>query len=805
MKRSNVSALTTSMLKSYFKTGWRDIKRNKMYTLINVLGLGLGIACVILIFSFVNYHLSFDTFHSNADKIYRVNTGIHDENEVLSPGVPPPFTKAFRNDFSFADKVAEVVSLENRIVSAPSSEKQEKFEENIAFAEPDFFEIFNFPLLRGNAQSVLKEPNTAVITERMAKKYFGRQDAIGKTIRIVNSMDFTITGILQDLPANTDRLEEIYLSFDNLKQYLPWMVADEWQALSNVMQCFIVLKPGVSQATAEKAFPAFAGKYYEGEDAKKYDFTLQPLSDIHFNSSLDGVIGKRSLWVLSLISIFLIVTACVNFVNLATAQALGRSKEIGIRKVMGSRPRQIFWQFIIKTSLIVMMALIVALILVYLALPTINQFFDTQLRINFFKDIYLLAFLPFLLLAVIFISGSYPGLVMAGFQPVLALKGKLSQKHIGGFSLRRSLVVIQFSISLVLLIGMIVITNQMSYSRQEDQLGFQKDAVVMLPVPGSQKGSINTLGIRLSQIPGIEKVTFCNETPIKSLNYFNKQGRFFSRPEKEDFSVSFKAGDAMYASTFGLEILEGRDLQPSDTVREFLVNETLVKKLGIASNKDIIGKNADIYGNGIIVGVVKDFHNQSFHEAIDPLCITTASDRYAMCAVKVSHADLVSVLQNVEKVWKDTFPEHVYKYNFLDEQVARFYQQEYVLLGLIQIFTGITIVIGCLGLFGLVSFMAAQKTKEVGVRKVLGASMQNISWLFGKEFIRLLLLAFVIASPLAWWAMTRWLEDFEYHVNIQWWVFALAGALTLFIVLLAVSFQVAKAAMVNPVKSLRSE
>lgn len=794
------------MLKNYFKIALRNLKRSKAYTLINVLGLSLGIACTIFIFCLVKYHLSFDTFHSKKDRIYRIVTEDHLEQIVYSPGGPPPVGKAFREDYAFAEKVARVYVRRERLISLPFSRENQKFQEKegVAFAEPDFFHILDFPLTEGDKNTILTEPNTALVTERIAKKYFGEEDPMGRIIRLDNELDFRIVGILQDLPANTDRRQEIYLSYNSLKDYNPWAANDNnWLSYADEMQSFVLLKPGISPSTVNEAFPAFSDKHYEGDYAREWQFRLQALSDIHFNPDFEGKISRKNLWALSLIGVFLIITASVNFVNLATAQALNRAKEIGIRKTLGSFRGQLFWQFILETALIVLSAMLLAFALLYLTLPLLNQLFEVPLSIHFFRDAYLLLFLPLLFLAVTFLSGAYPGLILAGFQPVQALKGKLSQKHTGGFSLRRGLVITQFAISQLLIIGTLVIAHQMRYTRQAN-IGFKKDAIVMLPVPTHEKSKISTLRSELSRLTGTEKLSFCTQAPAsQAVNSFEIV--YDTRTEKENYDVHFKAGDEQYISTFGLQLLAGRNLLPSDTVREYLVNETLVKKLGV-SNEEVIGKNAMINDiNGTIVGVIKDFHNQSFHTGIDPLCITTRNDWYNKCAVKINPSSLQPTLKALEKVWTKTFPDQVYKYDFLDEQIARFYEQDYVFLRLIQAFAGIAIIIGCLGLYGLVSFMAAQKTKEVGVRKVLGASVQSIVWLFGKEFTRLLLVAFVIAAPVAWWVMNNWLENFAYRVNIGAGIFVLTILITLAVVVLTVGYRSVKAALMNPVKSLRSE
>lgn len=795
----------TIMFRHNFIVSFRNLKRNKAYALINVLGLTLGIACVILIFTFVKYHLSFDTFHTKAEKIYRITTEFHQDEISYNPGVPSPLGEAFRNNYTFAEKTARVASFTDRLVSIPSFKDHKKFEEDIAFAETAFFDIMDFPLVRGNENTILSEPNTAIITQRLAAKYFGEEDPIGQTIRIDHKLDFKITGILRDLPANTDRRQEIYLPFDNLKDHSPWLVEENWWlSVNKAMQCFVLLKPGVSPAEVNKALAAISENYYNERDAKMFQFKLQPISDIHFNANLGGYVEKKNLGALAIIGLFLIVTTCVNFINMATAQALGRSKEVGVRKVLGSLRRQLFWQFMAETALITMLAIVLAFALAHLALPYVNQLLDTQLNLNIFQDVYLLTFILVLLLVLIFFSGSYPGLILAGFQPVLALKGKLTQRHIGGFSLRRGLVVTQFAISQLLIIGTIVIANQMRYTQQAD-MGFEKDAIVMLPVPENEKSKINTLGAQLSQIAGVEKVTFCNAAPASEITPSTSL-HFDSRTEGEKFGISLKAGDHNYVPTFGLQILEGRNLQSSDTIREFLLNETAVEKLGVPSNQEVIGKTATINGKkGTIVGVVKDFHNKSFHEAIDPLYITTLSTNYGHCAVKINLATLRPTLTALEKAWSEVYPDYVYEYDFLDDRIAQFYKVDNMMLQLIQTFAGIAIIIGCLGLYGLVSFMAAQKTKEVGVRKVLGASIENILWLFGKEFTFLLFIAFVIAAPLSWWVMRNWLENFTYRVEIGASVFVLAIVVTLVVAVLAVGYKSVKAALMNPAKSLQSE
>jgi putative ABC transport system permease protein len=800
------------MLKNYFKIAWRNLRKDKSYSFINILGLSSGIACAILIFTLVSYQLSFDTFHPGADRVYRVVSEFHNDAIEYQPGVPQPLGKAFQNDYSsFTEAAARVVSYNNALLSLPGGNEAKKFQEEdgVAYADPGFFDVFNFPLAKGDHRQPLTEPNTALITEHIATKYFGKEDPIGKIMRYNNQTDFRITGVLKDIPGNTDRRQEIYLSYANLKDHDSYLASDSsWGSVKSSMNFFIRLKPGISAAKVEQQFPAFIKKYFDADDVKTDRLRLQPLNDIHFNADFDGPVNKRYLWVLSLIGVFLVITACVNFINLATARALNRAKEVGVRKVMGSLRAQLFWQFILETALLVFFSFLLAVGFALLALPQLNSLLGTKMDISLFSDPTTLGFLLLLLVAVIFLAGSYPGLVLSKFRPIAALKGKLSQRHIGGFSLRRILVVTQFTISQMLVIGMIVIAGQIHYSKTSD-LGFHKDGIVMLPLPQTDPTKMNTLYARLSAISGTSSLTLCSEAPAsrsRNLTTF----RYDNRPKDESWEINTKYVDAQYVSTFGLKLVAGRNVFPSDTLHEVVVNESFVRKLHLRDPNAVIGKKLSI-GNisGTwsvpVVGVVRDFYNNSFHASIDPIVIIPWSGGYRFCSARINLADIRPILSAYEKIWNQTYPDYVYSYQFLDERIARFYKQDTITFRLVETFAGIAILISCLGLYGLVSFMAVQKTKEIGVRKVLGAGVNSILWLFGREFSRLLLLAFVIAAPVAGFVMHRWLQDFQYRIPMTWEIFGLAMGSTFGIAMLTVAWHSIKAALANPIDSLRSE
>ncbi len=797
------------MIRNYLKIGWRNLTKNRSYAFINIFGLSLGIACSIVIFTIVKYHLGFDNFHENKDRIYRIVTEWHDDEPGFSEAVPSPVGRAFRSEFTFAEKTARVISYNDALVAMDAGNDRKKFKEEsgIAYAEPEFFDIMHFPLVKGNQQNFLSSPNSAAITEKLATKYFGTEDPMGKTIRINNKTDFIVKGILKDLPNNTDHREEIYLSYQNLIDQSKWLATDSnWGGVYSGSHCFILLKQNATPAQANQALAQLVKKNYTGRDANVWHFRLQELADIHFNPDFNGTANKKYLWAFTLIGLFLIITACVNFINLATAQALNRSKEVGIRKVLGSMPKQLFWQFIAETALITFFALILAIIIAVLSMPFVNQLFQSNMSLQLLQNPSLWIFLLVTGVVVTFLSGSYPGLVLARFQPVMALKSQLSQKHIGGFSLRRILVVTQFAISQMLIIGTIVIASQMHFSKNTD-MGFTKDAIISLPIPISDKVKMNTLRTRLSGVAGVEKITLCYQPPASGSN--NSTGiRYDNRAEDEHWSINVKNADADYLGTFGLKLVAGRNFFPSDSAREILVNETFVKKLNIKSPQEVIGKRVSINGGSTvapIAGVVKDFHNYSFHSEISALCILPDNNNYRTCAIKVNMKNIQPAMAAMEKIWNETYPDYLYAYEFLDERIARFYEGDTMTLKLIEAFAIIAIIIGSLGLYGLVSFMAVRKTKEIGVRKVLGADLKDILWLFGKEFTRLLLVAFVIAAPVGWWAMSQYLQEYKNRISLHPGIFLLAIAATFLIAAITVGYRSVKAAAANPVTSLRTE
>ncbi|WP_084454428.1 ABC transporter permease [Algoriphagus terrigena] len=796
------------MYKSYFKIGWRTLLRNKEYAGINIAGLALSITCCIVIFVLVKHHLSFDDFHQNKDRIYRVVTEQHRETVSFTNNVPSPLGAVLRDNHTYGEKVARMFHESNAVISFERNGEKQLIKEpdGFAFAEPAFFEIFNFPLSKGSIETSLTEPNTAILTERLAEKYFGDQNPIGQVITYDNFLPFRITGVLEDLPSNTDIKPEIFVSYVTMKDFNPWLASDEaWGGIMSGMSCYVLFRPDVSSAEVEEAMQPYV-KQFRPTSKNVHHYKMQALSDIHFDGKYGGAMEKSDIGILIAIGIFLLLTACVNFVNLATAQALKRSKEVGVRKVLGSFRGQLFWQFIAETAIIATISILVAVLAGYALVPYINDFFSTQIPVNFLADSTLVLFILGLDILITLLAGCYPAFILTGFKPVAALKGKLSFQQLGGFNTRRSLIVTQFAISQVLVIGVIVIMNQMRFAKQAD-LGFDKSSIVMVKLGGDSLNTMNVLKNEFLRLPGIEKVSLCYQAP-SSDDSWNNSIRFGTDPEEVNFLTNMKLADADYISTFDLELLAGRNLTPSDTVREVVVNEAMLQSLGITSYEEALGET--VYANGgtmkgQVVGVVRNFHDRSLHEPISAALITTASGMYSNFAIKINGNSVKATMEEIQALWEEQYPDKMFEYSFLDEDIARFYEAEDTLLKGIQFFSFIAIFIGCLGLYGLISFMISQKTKEVGIRKVLGGGVPHIIWLFGQEFVRLILIAFLIAAPIGWWFMSGWLQDFEFKITLDAWTFVVAIGSSLVIAVLTVGYQVLRVAYVNPVRSLKTE
>jgi predicted permease len=806
------------MIKNYIKIAWRNIVRHKAYSSINIAGLTVGIAACLLIFVIINFELSFDKFQPNYKNIYHVVTQEkHESDLTYNPGIAVPATEALRLDFPQA-KVAALNSSYGSQITVPevagTGTGDKKFTENLGvlFIEPQFFDIFSSKWLAGTA-TVLKDPDMAVIDKSMANKYFGDwKNAVGKTLKMDNVITLKVAGVIEDAPVNTDFPFKIMVSFVSWKAHgKDYNYSGEWGSTSSNHQVFMLMPPNITADNVGKQLEAFSRKHFK-KGISETHILAQPLSLFHFdtrfgNPLADHTMSYATLRTISLIALLIIVMASINFINLSTAQSVGRSKEVGIRKVLGSTRKQLIAQVIGETTLVVFFSVVLALGIAKLAMPQLKSIANVPESIGLFTAENLL-FLLVVMIVVIVLSGIYPAMVVSGFKPVLALKNKITAASIGGIPLRRALVITQFAISQLLMIGTIVAMNQMDFVNKAD-LGFNKEAVLVIPgyTDSISLGKMVAYRQQLMQNSAVKSVSFSSDAP-SSENNWGTNFNFNNNTKDPGFNTYLKFGDADYFKTFGLQFTAGKGYDVSDTARQVVVNETFIHKLGIQNAESAIGKTVRFGGNGRwmpITGVVKDFKTNSLRETVKPIVIAPAKKFEGNVAIKIQTKNLSKTVAELQKLWENTYPEYAYNGYFLDDNIAKFYQAENQMAMVYKIFAGIAIFISCLGLYGLVSFMAVQRTKEVGIRKVLGASVSSIVYLFSKEFVVLIVISFVIAMPLAWYVMTGWLQNFAYRISLSAWIFLLAMASSVVIAWVTVGYKAVRAALVNPVKSLRSE
>ena len=779
--------------------------------------MAVGIGACFLIFLIVQFESSFDDFHLKKNSIYRVGSEFHDADGIsYNDGVGFPVAKGLRINFPQIKEVASIDQEGGQItVEGKNGDLKKLREENFYYAEPEFFEMFNFGWLAGDPKTSLNNPNNAVVTEATAEKYFGLgpknyQDAIGKTIKYANKDLYTITGILKNPPPNTDFPLSVVVPYSALEHTKRKSNLDDWVSTFSGAYTFVVLPKELSVASFNTQLKAFAKKHKPIESATD-SYIAQPLSDIHYDERFGNynhhTFSHSLIDVLLLIGIFLIIIACVNFINLATAQAVNRSKEVGVRKVLGSNRNQLAFQFLGETALIVVTAIVLAVIIATATLPFLNALLDTQIRIQFIKNPSVILFLISAAVLVTFLAGIYPAIILSGFNPITALKSKVTTKMVGGISLRRGLVVMQFAIAQILIIGMFIIVTQMNLFKNAS-LGFNKDNIINVPIINDSINLTKTDYLRnqLLDNPDIKNVSFSYGSPTDNTNW-QSDFKFDHSSKNTNFNANLKWADPDYFKTYNLQFVAGHAYSNSDTVREFVVNETLLLKLGITDPQKAIGKQINLWDEDVanIVGVIKDFNSYSLRDPISPVVLSTRKQVYRTINIKIKSGSEKTVLPYIKKLWTTTYPDNVYDYKFLDAKIASFYKQEDQLSQLYKIFAGIAIFISCLGLYGLVSFMAVQRTKEMGIRKVLGASARNIVYLLSKEFTLLIIIAFAIAAPVAYFIMHKWLQNYTYRIPLGASVFILAIISSIIIAWITVAYRAIKTARANPVESLRNE
>ncbi len=804
------------MIKNYLKIALRYLLRHKEYTVINILGLAVSITCCILIMLFVRSELSYDTFHSKADRLYRVwQREKYDGKTADNTATPLPLPDALKSTFPEVENTCRVINI-NPIVKVD----QNSFTENIDVVDPSFFKMFDFSIVKGDANNPFSLENAVYLTPATAKKYFGSGEAIGRNVEIElgdNKVLFTVRGIVNEAPEASSIRYNALISYSSGKVALNPRVLNSW--FNIIGETYVLLKPAVSPLALEKNFPLMM-KQQLGADYGKEDFTmhLQNIKDIHLNTSLPAgnlpISDPKYSYILGTIGILILIVACINFITLSIGQSTKRAMEVGVRKALGAERRQLIFQFWGEAFLVVLLSVFIGLTLAGALIKPFNTLVGKQLSIPF--DLFFVLFCLLLVAVIAVISGIYPALILSGFKPVEVLKGKLNIKGGRGW-LRQGLVVGQFVTSIVMIIGTVIIGQQMHYLQTKD-LGYNKNQVVIVQTNKSRKIGLPLAALfrnELSKHPQVLQTSVSvfsfAESPWAQLGYADDK--------KQYKTFQYNAVDANFVPAMGIKLLSGRNFElnnTADIAGTAIVNEAYVKAFNIT---DPIGKKLAGPFPQQIVGVVKDFNFESLHTKIQPLIMTVNPDsvmRHASdvmfnaapqprISVLLKAGNLSDNIAILKQAWAAAAPGQDFDYKFLDETIAAQYQQEQRTNLIVQIASGLSIFIACMGLFGLATLSVVKRIKEIGIRKVLGAGVGSIVRLLSVDFVMLVFIAAIIASPIAWWAMNKWLQDFNYRVSINWWVFVLAGFTAMLIALVTVSYHAIKAAMVNPVKSLKTE
>ena len=818
------------MIRTYFKIAWNNLRKNKVFSFINIFGLAAGLACCMLITLYIRNEVSYDKYHQHAADIYQLGTNfIREGKETKMSGTPAPVAQAMQFEYPEIEQTTRLLALFNEDktllqYNEKNAAPQSFYETKGYIADSSFFRVFTYDFLEGNPATALNEPRTVVLSEEIARKIFGNQPALNKLLHISSGTngdyDFMVTGVFRPVSKPSHIDARFFLSFKGgeIEQLANRMATNF--ANNNMFFTYLQLKPGTDVAALQAKFPAFIDKY-AGKDLKAQGFYkkqfLTKLTDIHLYSGMNQNVTPPGsvtyLYILTSIALFTLLIACINFMNLSTARSSKRSAEVGIRKVLGAEKSALVRQFLGESVFMSLIAFVFAFALVWFLLPAFNKLAGKELSLSFSQNTITIA--AFLVLSVItgIVAGIYPAFYLSSFRPVKVLKGRFSNS-LAAVSLRKGLVVFQFVISVALIISSVVIASQMRYLRSAD-LGFDKDQQVVIPLrSATAKQMYPSLKNELAKLPGVTNVGASLFNPgvfNPSDNLLYKEGQTMNDAKRTRMNWV----DAGYLQTLNIKPVAGRlfsEAFPADTSFRMVLNETAIRDIGFPSAQDAVGKKVyfDYQGQQYgfeIVGVVKDFHFEDLHLPITPYGYQLNSnlDNFNYMLVHTRGADMKALLSSIGAGWHRLNPNEPFEYNFLDEEFQKNYQAEDRLAGIVGYFTMIAILICCLGLFGLAAFSAEQRVKEIGVRKVLGASVSGIVGLLSKDFLKLVFVAIVIASPLAWYIMNKWLQDFAYRVDISWWVFVVAGIGAVLIAFITIGFQAIRAATVNPVKSLRTE
>lgn len=807
------------MIKNFFVVAWRNLVRNKIHSLINVIGLAIGISACLVIFMIVQFELSFNKKFPEYEQIYRVHSSFSGVFTGINRGIPTAVGPTIDDQFTGVNKVAPFHLFSSEVNIPSANELKELGRQNeVVIATPEFFKVFQgYEWIAGTPQS-LEKPFQTVLTESKAKIYFGTTEldqVLGKEIIYRDSLSTTVAGIVKDLPFNTDIDFKDFISFSTIEK--SWIKKNielnNWTNVNSSSQLFIKLDKETSIEKIESQLPILAKFYKEKSDWDvENKFQIQALSNLHYNSDAGIFDYSRSpahlptLSALIVVAIMLLIIGSINFINLETAQSLRRAKEVGVRKVLGSSQTRLAFQFLTESLIVTTIAVFLALPIAELGLNYFDEFVPTGVSMNIVE---LIPIVLGLIIIVSFLAGLYPAFALSSYLPAAVLKNQVSVggRHSRAAFLRKSLIVFQFTFAQILIIATLIVGAQVNYLFNKD-LGFKKNAIVYFNSPWHENHSkTDVLKNELDKITGIRKISLSDSPP--SYHGYSSSTVTYKANEEIKVNAFEKFGDPNYIGFYGIQLLAGRNLLPSDTVKEFLINETMMKQLGFTTAQDAIGKEVEYSKIKVpIIGVVKDFHIQSLHNKVEPVIIADQTSNFTCFNIELNSTnsnEVKATLTKIENAWKKVFPDEKIRYEFLDETIRNFYETEQRTSKLVRTATSLAIFISCLGLFGLASYTSVQRSKEIGIRKVLGATVQSIILLLSKDFIMLVLLAFVLATPVAWLTAKQWLESYPYQVEIQIWIYFLSAIAAISIALLTIGYQTLKVAQSNPTESLRSE
>lgn len=808
------------MLKNYFITALRNLSRNRSFTIINIFGLALGISAALVLFKIVIFEKSFDTYLTNYDNLYRFTKKVISPNLVeQEAGMQNPFAEAFKTDYpDLGTPVRTFYIGENQLSVQNVTGDWTHYEQRdgISFVDEEFFKLFDYEWKVGDPETALSKPKSAVISISLAEKYFGVTDGgydrvLGKEMKLNNDLTIFITGVVTDPPKNASLPFKLLIEYESVAEIFDFFQPDSWGSTSSNAHVYFLANDNVTAQQIRDVLPAMSEKYMP-ETENETVFQLQALADMHFQPEYN-VYGNSAkspdfLTVPIAIGVFLILTACINFVNLSTALAIKRSKEVGIRKVLGGVRNQLVFQFMGETFLITVIATLISLGVAELAMTNMEELIGYSLSLELMKDTSLLLVALGVVVGVTLLAGLYPSFILSRLKPVAVLRSKGQSSLSGNINTRRGLVVFQFLISQVLVICTLVVISQMKFFENKD-LGFRKSSIITFPLPSNEEAKLNFMGNELQTFPGVEKVSFSFASPLSDNNIGSTFG-YAPLETTGEFDAAYKVIDENYLDLYDIKLLAGSDISKFDTtLSEAIISEQALKLMGLENPEDAIGETirSGFNGDKRVVGVFKDFHNKDLRDKVDPIIMVKYAGYYYEGAVRFegSESQTSNLVKKLEETWTAQYPDTIFDYTLLSEKIMENYEEEARVLTLFQIFSGLAIFIGCLGLYGLVSFMANQKTKEIGIRKVLGASVNQILNLFSKELLVLIGIAFLLAAPLGYYLMNDWLSGFEFRIGLSVWVFAAAIGFTLLIGAITTGLRSFRAATSNPVDSLRSE